>query len=131
MSFKEKVDKFMIENNIDNVKQLAIKANIPYTTLRDFYEKKSVDNSRLSTVRKLAEYMKCTIDYLAYDDVESNNEIKVNGYDLSNKNEVDSSLQAKMTIKETPEKIGELIKFLSENKIDYEILSKETNKNND
>ncbi len=131
MSFKEKVDKFMIENNIDNVKQLATKANIPYTTLRDFYEKKSVDNSRLSTVRKLAEYMKCTIDYLAYDDVESNNEIKINGYDLSNKNEVNNFLRAKMTIKETPEKIGELIKFLSENKIDYEILSKETNKNND
>ncbi len=69
MTFNEKIDLFMEENDIPNLKQFAILAGIPYTTLRDFYEKKSADNSRLSTIRKLSQYMNCTMDYLAYDNV--------------------------------------------------------------
>ena len=73
MTFNEKIDKYMEDNNIDNLKQLASSAGIPYTTLRDFYEKQSADNSRLSTIRKLSKYMNCSMDYLAYDDIEDFN----------------------------------------------------------
>ena len=69
MTFNEKIDKYMIENNIDNLKQLAIQADIPYTTLKDFYDKKSADNSRLSTIRKLSKFMNCSMDYLSYDEI--------------------------------------------------------------
>lgn len=68
MNFNEKVDKYMRENNIKDLKKLAILSNIPYTTLRDFYNKKSADNSRLSTIRKLSEFMNCSLDYLAFDE---------------------------------------------------------------
>ena len=68
MNFNDKIDKFMSENNIKDLKKLAVLSDIPYTTLRDFYNKKSADNSRLSTIRKLSEYMDCSLDYLAFDD---------------------------------------------------------------
>lgn len=68
MTFNDKIDKFMKENNY-NLKQLANASNIPYTTLNDFYNKKSADNSRLSTIRKLSKFMNCSMDYLAYDEI--------------------------------------------------------------
>lgn len=68
MNFNDKVDKFMKENNIKDLKKLATLSDIPYTTLRDFYNKKSADNSRLSTIRKLSEFMNCSLDYLAFDE---------------------------------------------------------------
>lgn len=69
MTFNNKLDKFMKDNGYHNLKQLAIACDIPYTTLRDFYEKQSADNSRLSTIRKLSRFMGCSMDYLAYDDI--------------------------------------------------------------
>lgn len=78
MTFNEKIDKYMKDNKIDNIKQLASLADIPYTTLRDFYEKQSADNSRLSTIRKLSKYMGCSMDYLAYDDIEDFNYNNIN-----------------------------------------------------
>ena len=83
MTFNEKVDSFMKENNIKNLKQLAILSDIPYTTLRDFYEKESADNSRFSTIKKLSTFMKCTMDYLAYDDLLTPNQCKIDGLDIS------------------------------------------------
>lgn len=68
MNFNDKVDKYMREHDIKDLKRLATLSDIPYTTLRDFYNKKSADNSRLSTIRKLSEYMKCSLDYLAFDE---------------------------------------------------------------
>lgn len=70
MTFNEKIDKYMKDNNITDLKQFANLVDIPYTTLRDFYKKESADNSRLSTIRKLSKYMNCTMDYLAYDEIE-------------------------------------------------------------
>lgn len=78
MTFNEKIDKFIVENNIPNLKQFALQAGIPYTTLRDFYDKQSADNSRISTIRKLSKYMHCSMDYLAYDDITDKNEILLN-----------------------------------------------------
>lgn len=64
MDFRNKIDLFMKENSIENLKQLANESNIPYTTLRDCYEKNNAGNSRVGTIKKLAKYMNCTIDYL-------------------------------------------------------------------
>lgn len=76
MTFNDKVDLFMQNNNIKTLKQLAEVSETPYTTLRDLYEKQSADNSRLSTIRKLSTYMKCTMDYLAYNDIENPNQTR-------------------------------------------------------
>ena len=70
MNFKEKIDFFMNNESIKNLNQLASKSGIPYTTLRDCYDKNNADNSRMSTIRKLAKYMNCTTDYLSYDELE-------------------------------------------------------------
>ncbi len=88
MTFNDKVDAFMKSNNIGNIKQLAILSDIPYTTLKDFYDKKSVDNSRLSTVRKLARFMGCTMDYLAFDNI-----IDFNGNSKSKSNKAFDELE--------------------------------------
>ena len=37
MSFQEKIDRLLAENNIKNLKQLAQEIDIPYTTLWDYY----------------------------------------------------------------------------------------------
>lgn len=68
MNFNDKIDKYMNEKGIKDLKKLANLSGIPYTTLRDFYNKKSADNSRLSTIRKLSELMNCSLDYLAFED---------------------------------------------------------------
>ena len=73
MTFNEKIDKFMLENGIANLKQFANLVDIPYTTLRDFYDKQSADNSRLSTIRKLSTYMNCSMDYLSFDEINNFN----------------------------------------------------------
>lgn len=69
MTFNEKIDKYMEENKIESIKQLALASDIPYTTLIDFYNKQSADNSRLSTIRKLSKFMGCTMDYLSFDEI--------------------------------------------------------------
>lgn len=80
MTFNDKINQFMKDNNIKDLKSLAIKTGIPYTTLRDFYNKKSADNSRLSTIRKLSEYMNCSLDYLAFDDNSSFDKLSTDNY---------------------------------------------------
>ena len=84
MTFNEKIDLFMTSNDISDLKSLARKVDIPYTTLRDIYKKKSAENSRFSTMKKLSTYIGCTLDYLAYDDVTDLNENK-NRYETKHK----------------------------------------------
>lgn len=84
MTFNEKIDLFMASNDISDLKSLARKVDIPYTTLRDIYKKKSAENSRFSTMKKLSTYIGCTLDYLAYDDVTDLNENK-NRYETKHK----------------------------------------------
>lgn len=106
MTFNEKIDKFIAENNIPNLKQFALQAGIPYTTLRDFYDKQSADNSRMSTIRKLSKYMHCSMDYLAYDDItDKNKEFNVN---------------IKVGVPES--KTNLLFDYLKNNKVKYKIL---------
>ena len=91
MTFNDKVDLFMKINNYDDIKKLALDCDIPYTTLRDFYIKKSADNSRLSTIRKLASFMNCTMDYLTYDDLTLPSQIKLDNLQFDNAEFVDIS----------------------------------------
>lgn len=96
MTFNEKIDLYMKNNNYSNLKQLAEKCKIPYTTLRDFYEKKSADNSRLSTIRKLSNFMGCSMDYLAYDEItDFNGLLNENYFDNSPNSEIDKVLFSK------------------------------------
>lgn len=127
MTFNEKIDRYMKDNNIPNLKKFASLANIPYTTLRDFYEKKSADNSRLSTIRKLSKYMKCSMDYLAYEEIEDINEIKINGYDINSNNDNNKVYSTKITLCDTEEKINSFVKFLNDNKFEYEIFQGKNN----
>ncbi|RKN87023.1 XRE family transcriptional regulator [Paenibacillus ginsengarvi] len=51
--------------------ELARESGVPYTTIVNFYEK-GTDNVKLSTLRKLADYFNCSLDYLVDDEYGSN-----------------------------------------------------------
>ena len=70
MSFLTKLDKLMNDRNI-NKSQLSKESGIPYTTIDGFY-KKGTENIKLSTLKKLAQYFDCSLDYLADDDIPEN-----------------------------------------------------------
>ncbi len=65
MTFTEKLDLLMRERNI-NKSILSKESGIPYTTIDGFYKKGS-ENIKLSTLRNLAAYFDCSLDYLADD----------------------------------------------------------------
>ena len=75
MNFLDKLEHLMERNEIKNLHELSIKSKIPYSTLRGFYTK-GTDNIKLPTLKSLARYFNCSIDYLADDDI---NEIKPYG----------------------------------------------------
>ncbi len=126
MTFNEKIDKYMKDNNIPNLKKFANLANIPYTTLHDFYEKKSADNSRLSTIRKLSSFMNCSMDYLAFDEIENINEIKINGYDINEKNDNKKGnnkvYEVKFSLNSSEQDLNWFIELLKNHNIKYEFL---------
>lgn len=68
MSFLDKLDYLMREKNI-NKSQLSKESGVPYTTIDGFY-KKGTENIKLSTLKKLASYFDCSLDYLADDNVD-------------------------------------------------------------
>lgn len=68
MDFLDKLEYLMKEKNINNLNELSIKSNIPYTTLKGFYTR-GTDKIQKSTLKKLAEFFNCTLDYLVCDDV--------------------------------------------------------------
>lgn len=94
MTFNEKIDKYMKENNISDLKQFSSLVDIPYTTLRDFYKKESADNSRLATIRKLSKYMNCTMDYLAYDEIEDVKDMNNDELTQVSSNHIDDDIDA-------------------------------------
>lgn len=128
MTFNEKIDKFIAENNIPNLKQFAIQAGIPYTTLRDFYDKQSADNSRMSTIRKLSKYMQCSMDYLAYDEIVDKNEILLDGFDIDDPFTDDNrefNVNIDVKIPESKNKL--FFDYLNDNDVKYRILDKKVN----
>ena len=63
MSFIERLEYLMRKNGISNRSELAKISGIPYTTIDGFYKKGS-DNIKLSTLRKLAACLHCSLDFL-------------------------------------------------------------------
>lgn len=66
MSFTDRLEYLMKKNGINNRSELARVSGIPYTTIDGFY-KKGTDNIKLSTLRKLAKCLHCSLDYLTED----------------------------------------------------------------
>ena len=67
----DKLDILMQEKSI-NKSELSRDSGIPYMTIVNFYEKGS-DNVKLSTLKKLANYFNCSLDFIADDDVTDRN----------------------------------------------------------
>lgn len=63
MSFTDRLEYLMRRNGIKNKSELAKVSGIPYTTIDGFYKKGS-DNIKLSTLKKLARCLHCSLDYL-------------------------------------------------------------------
>ncbi len=121
MDFRQKLDYFMKDNSINNLNQLALKCDIPYTTLRDCYEKNNADNSRMLTIRKLAKYMNCTTDYLAYDELIDPSQSKIDGSDFSFlNNNSQSQTEYDDKIKELETKNGVKILYSTEKPLTQE-----------
>ena len=66
MSFIERLELEMKRNNIANKSELSRLSGIPYTTIDGFYKKGS-DNIKLSTLKKLANCLHCSLDFLVDD----------------------------------------------------------------
>lgn len=67
MGLVDTLERFMKEKGIKSKMQLAKEAGIPYMTVVNFWEK-GTENVKLSTLRKLAEYIGCTLDELVGDE---------------------------------------------------------------
>lgn len=68
MKLTEKLDMLMKERRITKA-ELARESGIPYTTITSLYDK-GYENAKLSTLKRLADYFGCSLDYIADDDVE-------------------------------------------------------------
>lgn len=68
MDLINKID-FLLKERELNKRQLSIDADIPYSTVDNWW-KKGVGNMRLPTFRKLCDYFNVTMDSMAYDDRE-------------------------------------------------------------
>ena len=68
----ETLDKLMEQKKI-NKRTLALESGIPYTTIDGLYKKGS-ENTKLSTLMKLANYFGVSLDFLVYGDDSRRNE---------------------------------------------------------
>lgn len=85
MSFLKKLEHLMSIKKIKNLHELSTKCGIPYSTLRGFYTK-GTDKIKLPTLKTLAKFFNCSIDYLADDSITN---IKPYGYSNID-NEIDA-----------------------------------------
>lgn len=75
--FLQKLEYQMKINNISNLFDLSKQSDIPYTTLKGFYAK-GTDGIRNKTLKKLANFFKCPIDYFVNDNIGKEEVIKIN-----------------------------------------------------
>lgn len=66
MSVSDFLKKYMLKNGYTKA-DISRMSNIPYTTIDGLF-KKGDENTKLSTLKKLAELIGCTIDDMAYND---------------------------------------------------------------
>lgn len=67
MNFLEKLD-YMMEKLSINKNQLSKLSGVPYTTIDSFY-KKGYENTKISTIRKIAVALDVSLDYLVDDNI--------------------------------------------------------------
>ncbi|MFS1514534.1 helix-turn-helix domain-containing protein [Chengkuizengella sp. SCS-71B] len=67
MKLTDKLDELMKQKGISRM-GLSKESGIPYSTLVNFYEK-GTDNVKLSTLKKLSDYFKVSLDFLVYENV--------------------------------------------------------------
>lgn len=77
MSFIDKLELLMQENNITSKAELSRISEIPYTTIDGLY-KKGTDNIKLSTLKKLSKCLNCTLDCFVDSDDSQPNSISFN-----------------------------------------------------
>lgn len=83
MSFQEKIDKLLQEKNVKNLRRLANDVNIPYTTLWDYYSNPTrLEKANLTNIKKIANHLGCTIDYLVFDNILEPNEVMLDNFDI-------------------------------------------------
>ena len=63
MDFLKRLTELSEAKGIKNNYQLAEKSGVPYTTIDNFY-RKGYQNAKLSTIKKLAVFFGCSLDYL-------------------------------------------------------------------
>lgn len=121
MAFLDKLDSLMAQQGI-NKNQLSQSTGVPYSTIDSFYKKGS-DNIKLSTLRKLADYFGCSLDYLVDDDmmedeVKEQNELTEYLDDLHKRPELKTLFSlTKNATKEDVEKAIKIIEMFKETSI--------------
>lgn len=90
MELIQKLQILMKKNNIKNISQLSRETNIPYTTLKSIFDG-DVNDIRLSTSRKLADFFRITLDELLDDDISINDNFKYASYNGINMDELDEN----------------------------------------
>lgn len=90
MDLIQKLQFLMKKNNIKNISQLSRETSIPYTTLKSIFDG-DVNDIRLSTSRKLADYFKITLDELLDDDISLSEDFKFASHNGINTEELDEN----------------------------------------
>lgn len=91
MDFSKKLDELLEANNIKSLRQLATELEIPYTTLWDYYSNPArLEKANLAYIKKIAQRLNCSVDYLAYEDIKNLN--FDNGVPIKINNEVETIL---------------------------------------
>ena len=104
----DNLSELMKRRGISNLHALANESDVPYTTLKGFYEK-GCDNVKLSTLNKLCTYFNVSLDYLINGDVTNltEHEKKVifayRSMDKEGKNVIDRALNISSEIVENAE----------------------------
>lgn len=118
MNFLNKLENLMSKKKIKNLHELSTKSKIPYSTLRGFYTK-GTDNIKLPTLKALAKFFNCSIDYLAddeitdikpYGDSKIDNDIEIFQKTLKEHNLLDNDDEL------TNEKFNSIIEIIKANK---------------
>ncbi len=87
MSFQEKIDKLLEEKHVKNLRQLASDVDIPYTTLWDYYSNPvRLEKANLTNIKKIANHLGCTIDYLVFDNILEPNGVVLDNFDIKKDN---------------------------------------------
>lgn len=67
MDFLARLNELARKKGFENTSQLAKASGVPYTTLDNFY-RNGYENAKLSTLKKLASCLECSLEYLVNGD---------------------------------------------------------------